>query len=103
MKYINYEQLDNKIGRACHEEYALTYEQIKGYMETSDKVDVIESRWCEENNGEQVYCDWCGLTIDTEIKYSIAGGGFRGAPFPFNYCPNCGAKMKFIEVGRNGD
>ena len=38
MIYVNYEQLDNKIGRACHEEYALTYEQIKGYINTSDKV-----------------------------------------------------------------
>ena len=97
MIYINYEQLDNKIGRACHEEYALTYEQIKGYMETSDQVNVIESRWCK--SGNEIYCDWCGVTFDNETRYHMSHGSFKGAPFPFNYCPNCGAVMKHIEMG----
>ena len=96
MIYINYEQLDNKIGRACHEEYALTYEQIKGYMETSDQVNVIESRWIEEAF-DDVSCERCEIVISKHIRGYIAG-----TRFPFNYCPNCGAKMKFVEVGKDG-
>lgn len=94
MIYVNYEQLDNKIGRACHEEYALTYEQIKSYINTSDKVDVIESRWIEEAF-DDLSCERCGIVISNHIRGYVAG-----VLFPFNYCPNCGAKMKYVEVGK---
>ena len=96
MIYINYEQLDNKIGRACHEEYALTYEQIKGYINTSDKVDVLESGWIEDALGD-VSCDNCGFVMNDHIIRYVTG-----APFTFNYCPNCGAKMIFVEVRKDG-
>ena len=67
---------------------------------TVDAVEVVHGRWIVEDadSGELgvyaaflvVNCSECGYDYSVE---SGQYGWYMGDPFPYNYCPNCGAKM----------
>jgi hypothetical protein len=66
-----------------------------------DAVEVVHGRWIIEDadSGEHgcyeaymiVECSHCGQSHEVETGQF---GWVYGDPFPFNYCPNCGADMR---------
>ena len=68
--------------------------------DTVDAVEVVHGRWIIEDadSGQHgcyeaymiVECSHCGQSHEVETGQF---GWAYGDPFPFNYCPNCGAKM----------
>jgi hypothetical protein len=75
----------------CRGEYnglELARERISN-VPSADVVPVVRGRWEEADDGDGVVCsvcreDFCTIYLETER---------------FNYCPNCGARMK---EGRDG-
>ena len=80
-------------------------DRCSDYMEvfdipTVDAVEVVHGRWIVEDadSGEHgcyeaymiVECSHCGQTHEVETGQF---GWVYGEAFPFNFCPNCGAKM----------
>lgn len=75
---------------------------------TIDAVPVVHGRWITEDadTGElgaysaflAVKCSECDCDYSAE---SGQYGWYLGDPFPYHYCPNCGAKMD-LEVDGDG-
>lgn len=86
--------LDNLIGMVednqqndYDEAFKLAIRSLKSWDE--DVSPVVHGEWIKiDNHGKNVRCSKCGNTLD--LRGVNAGRGDA------NYCPNCGAKMKFI-------
>jgi hypothetical protein len=76
---------------------------------TVDAVEVVHGRWVvdDADSGElgayaaflTVHCSKCGCDYSVE---SGQYGWYLGDPFPYHYCPNCGAKMDGERRAQNG-
>lgn len=99
-RYINVDELRMKI----HDKYTISYfkptkedMQLIGIFEiinaqpTADVVEVRHGEWRPPLGDDG--CGWnCGGEIKQILGCSCCGHFYQNAPY--NYCPNCGAKMR---------
>ena len=66
-------------------------EKAYDLIDTVPTVEASQGEWITEY--DYLKCPFCGMSIDDEVHYLYP------KEYGFNYCPNCGAKLK---GGSNG-